>query len=301
MSVSGKQRHPALLHVDVRQIQLTRPIPGQRRPRQPGELESLLLHTRRSGQPHGFPGTCDYIDGIDTCNICDSPEYAFAGCPGGNDGLPPDDPGYDPCAALNYQWGEPFVPASLDYDVCEASSSGDLGGGGHADPSAAPLICNFTAYSAGLAQAGVGQNGYGWFTPVSLTFAASGGNGIYTWSGQQTEVRFGYVTYANGTSESLSATVNEAVLFGNGKTMATSTTTGPTATAFDAPGLNRVNPTTNQVLVKGFVARDYSTTVTVSSGGQTVIARRSNGPPGRVSRRPSGAGGSRIITSGAGR
>ena len=138
---------------------------------------------------------------------------------------------------------------SGDADECDPGAGGSYSstlydqppqqqdGGGGGTPPSPPPTCDFTSSTVGTATAGVGQYGRGVFNPVSLTFVASGGNGIYSWSGQQTETRFGSVTYTDGTTASLNATINEAVLFGNGTVQATPTTTGPTATAVPDAGL----------------------------------------------------------------
>jgi RHS repeat-associated protein len=158
-----------------------------------------------------------------------------------------------------------FDYSSLDLDGGD-SDGDDSGatGGGSAPP---PLTCGYTGPNITPAGFNVvaGPNGnpvIAFVNPVTLNYSAGGGTGAYTWSVTQTKSLTGSITYSNGyTYQEPNGTVNDTVFSGQ------LSTAGSALSFTDTPGIGN-SPGAN--IVSASVTWNFNTTVSVTSGDQTV-------------------------------
>jgi hypothetical protein len=109
-----------------------------------------------------------------------------------------------------------------------------------------------------------GSSGKYWGMPINLNFAATGGNGTYTWSDTQLVNQSGFVSYSNGIIEDLSLYPSSYESLDN----AAKNPTGSSASYYDAPG--QPLKAHNGTVVLADIVLNFWLYVTVTSGDQTV-------------------------------
>jgi RHS repeat-associated protein len=162
-----------------------------------------------------------------------------------------------------------------------------------------PLTCDYTG--ANITPAGFynvqgpdGAAAIAFVNPVTLNYNATGGTGQYQWSVTQTVSLTGSITYSNGyIYQEPNGTANDNVFPGE------LSTRGSTLSFSDTPGIGN---SPGASIVSANITWNFKTTVSVTSGGQTVqcpqIAWTTNVNWKTVRGRPVVRGSARVVKVG---